>query len=89
MKTATKNFNKKIRTRGSLFFLESCFLIDTYKGTGVIKRVKDGTIREFIQTDHDIGMYWGSDKSEYISTNVACIIYSKKDAHITLTREAE
>ena len=57
-------------------------LIDIYKGTGVIKRVKDGTIREFIQADHGIGMYWESNKSEYISTNVACIIYSKKDAHI-------
>lgn len=57
-------------------------LVNTYKGTGVIKRGKDGTIREFIQADHDIGMYWGTNNSEYISTNVACIIYSKKDVHI-------
>ena len=57
-------------------------LINKYKATGIILANGKDSVREIIQSDDFIGKYWDKNIKKYIDTMTACIIYTKKDAHI-------
>ena len=63
-------------------------LVDTYKGTGKIKRVgKAEYPREDILGDKTIGKTWYKGKEKYVDTRAFQIIYSSKGVHVVPLNE--
>jgi len=79
------------KANGDDYFMPSYFnvdenlqdLVDTYKGTGVIK-TGIGSIypREEIKMNRIIGKAWDSDNEKYVDTDTFTIIYSSRGVHI-------
>ncbi|MCL2015532.1 MAG: polymorphic toxin type 50 domain-containing protein [Defluviitaleaceae bacterium] len=72
----------KLNTTAANYYKFSQALVNEYKGTGKIKVLTNGVIRETIKADRVIGKTWLNKTQQYMNTNTFDIHYSNKGTHI-------
>ncbi|MBQ7263360.1 MAG: hypothetical protein IJR14_06520, partial [Synergistaceae bacterium] len=64
-------------------------IVVKYGGTGIIEPNGTGSVKEIIRADRPVGLYWDLKLRRYVQTDVAIIVYTKRDAHVYPVWEGE
>ncbi|MBQ7262740.1 MAG: hypothetical protein IJR14_03365, partial [Synergistaceae bacterium] len=57
-------------------------IVAKYGGGGIIKANGTESVKEIIRADRPVGVYWHRRLRRYVQTDVAIIVYTKRDAHV-------
>ncbi|MBQ7262940.1 MAG: hypothetical protein IJR14_04390 [Synergistaceae bacterium] len=64
-------------------------IVAKYGGTGIIKANGVGSVMNIIRADRPVGVYWHPRLRRYVQTDVAIILYTRRNAHVYPVWEGE